>query len=197
MQFSALAQCTQTITDDDIVHAMKEIPGYLDITPSDFMEIYRIALKYAVERLKNTVTTDQIMVRKVITAKEDTPLIEVVKKISENDISGLVVVKNDQTVAGVISEKDFLKKMNSNNKISFMHVLMQCLGNQECIAADFINLKAAQIMSCPPVTVQTQIPIIQVAALMDQHNINRVPIVDENSKLVGIIARSDLIQTMR
>jgi len=196
MQFSALTQYTQKITDNDILHAMKKIPGYLDISPSDFMEIYRVALEYTLDRLKNAVKTDQIMIRKVITAGKETALVEVIKKMADNNISGLVVVKQDQTVAGVISEKDFLKKLDSNHRLSFMNVLLQCIESQGCIAADFKNLKAGQIMSCPPVTVQIQTPVMQVAAIMDQNNINRVPVVDEQSKLVGIITRSDLVQTM-
>lgn len=43
MKFSSLNECTMAITDEDIIQAMKQIPGYLDITPSDFMEIYLMA----------------------------------------------------------------------------------------------------------------------------------------------------------
>ncbi len=79
MKFSALNECKQSIIDEDIVGAMKKIPGYLDITPSDFMEIYRVAYDQALYRLKHAITADQIMTRQVITVSETTPLAEVVQ----------------------------------------------------------------------------------------------------------------------
>ena len=39
------------LTDKDIFDAMKSIPGYLDITPGDFREVYKHAFKFAVERI--------------------------------------------------------------------------------------------------------------------------------------------------
>ena len=46
------------ISDDDIFKAMKEIPGYLDITPGDFKDLYRFAYKQAIERLTRSVKVD-------------------------------------------------------------------------------------------------------------------------------------------
>ena len=196
MKFSSLNECTLAITDEDIVQAMKKIPGYLDITPSDFMEVYLVAFKHAMSRLKNAIKANQIMTQKVITVYEDTSLLEAVKKMAIHEISGLPVLKSDQTVSGVISEKDFLKRMNDDKAPSFMRVVLQCLENTGCIAANFKKLAAADIMSTPPITVQGETPILEVANTMDQLNINRVPVVDKNLKLVGIIARSDLVKTM-
>jgi CBS-domain-containing membrane protein len=39
------------LTEEDILEAMKEIPGYLDITPRDFKEIYSLAYRQALSRL--------------------------------------------------------------------------------------------------------------------------------------------------
>ncbi len=111
MKFSELNECRQTISDEDIVVAMKKIPGYLDITPSDFMEIYRVAYDHALHRLKHAITAEQIMTRQVITVAETAPLAELVRLLADHDISGMPVIGPDRTIAGVISEKDFLSKM--------------------------------------------------------------------------------------
>jgi len=196
MKFSSLNECTLPISDEDIVQAMKQIPGYLDITPSDFMEVYLVAFGQAMSRLKKAITADQIMTRTVITVTENASLMEVAKKMADNKISGLPVVKDDQTVTGVISEKDFLKRMNDDHAPSFMRVVLQCLETAGCIAANFKNLTAADIMSSPCITIQPHTPLMEIATLMDQKNINRVPVIDDRLKLVGIIARSDIVQTM-
>ncbi|MBT3176875.1 MAG: CBS domain-containing protein [Desulfobacula sp.] len=196
MKFSSLNECTMAITDDDIIQAMKHIPGYLDITPSDFMEVYRLAFSHAMSRLKNAIKAEQIMTRSVIAVSEDTPLTQVIKKMAENNISGLPVVKDGQTVSGIISEKDFLKRMNDDKTSSFMRVILQCIESKGCLAADFKTLVAADIMSSPCITTLPKTPVTEVAGIMDQENINRVPVIDDKLKLVGIIARSDIVQTM-
>jgi CBS domain-containing membrane protein len=94
MKFSALNECQQTISDEDIVAAMKKIPGYLDITPSDFMEIYRVAYEHALHRLKHAITAEQIMTRQVATVVETAPLAEVSGFWRIQKISGILVVKN-------------------------------------------------------------------------------------------------------
>ncbi len=196
MKFSRLNECFQTITDDDVLEAMKKIPGYLDITPSDFLQIYQIAFDHAVSRIKTAIKADQIMTRQVITVGPDAPLIEVAARMGKNKISGLPVVDNDQVVVGVISEKDFLKGMNDLKTPSFIGVLLQCLDSSGGVAASLKSLSAADIMSSPPVTVTVTASILDVANTMDRLNINRVPVVDENANLAGIIARSDLVQAM-
>ena len=196
MKFSLLNESTQAISNEDIIRAMKQIPGYLDITPSDFMEVYHVAFEHAMARLKNAIKTDQIMTRNVITVQEDASLMEVINKMADNEISGLPVLKNDQTVSGVISEKDFLKQMNDDKKPSFMRVVLHCIETTGCIAAGFNNLVASDIMSSPSVTTSPQTPVMEAASIMDQKNINRIPVIDDQLKLVGIIARSDIVQTM-
>ena len=44
------------IKEEDILEAMRAIPGYLDITPGDFKEVYRLAFAHALERLSRAVT---------------------------------------------------------------------------------------------------------------------------------------------
>jgi len=196
MKFSSLNECTLPISDEDIFQAMKQIPGYLDITPSDFREVYLVAFAQAMSRMKNAITADQIMTRDVITASENTSLMEVAKKMADNKISGLPVVRDDLSVAGVISDKDFLKRMNDDHTPSFMRVVLQCLETTGCLAAGFKDLVAADIMSAPCITIVPQTPLMEIANLMDQKNINRVPVIDDQSKLLGIIARSDIVQTI-
>ncbi len=196
MKLSSLNECGQSITEDDIYQAMKKIPGYLDITPSDCMELYQVAFEHALSKLRNAIKAEQIMTRNVMTVSEDDSLIEVVKVMAKNEISGLPVLRNDLSVSGVISEKDFLKKMNDDKKPSLMCVILQCIETTGCIATNFNDCVASDIMSSPPIITSPQTPVLEVANIMDQKNINRVPIIDDQLKLVGIIARSDIVQTM-
>jgi len=57
------------ISDDDIFKAMKDISGYLDITPGDFKEIYRFAYQHAVDRLTHSLTAREVMTTDVVFVK--------------------------------------------------------------------------------------------------------------------------------
>lgn len=197
MKFSQLDEYIQSLTNDDILHAMKEIAGYLDITPSDFMLVYRAAFEHSVNRLKTAIRAENVMTRKVVSVFKNATLSEIAEKLADHDISGLPVVEEDYTVVGVISEKDFLKRMNEgNDEVSFMRVILQCMENRGCAASALKSMNASDMMSSPPVTVLKETPVLEVANTMDQYNINRVPVVDDRNLLTGIIARSDLVQTM-
>lgn len=196
MNFSNINECFQSITDEDVLEAMKEIPGYLDITPSDFLSVYRIAFDHAVSRIRSAILAEHVMTHAVIFAKEEMPLIDVVTQMGENEISGLPVIDNDNVVTGVISEKDFLVRMNDKQAPSIMQVLLQCMNTSSCLAVPFKKFKARDIMSSPPTTVHLKTTLLDVAGTLDRFNINRVPVIDDNKKLVGIIARSDLVQAM-
>ena len=84
-------QCPD-ISDGDIYEAMKEIPGYLDITPADLKEIYRHAFRHARERINRPVKAAAIMTRIVHHVRVDTPLKEVAELMARRRISGVPVL---------------------------------------------------------------------------------------------------------
>jgi len=184
------------ISQEDVYEAMKGVEGYLDITPEDFRILYALAYKHAVSRLAHSVKAGDVMTRKVTSALRDTPLTEVARIMATRGISGLPVVDSENRVAGVISEKDFVFRIGGGEPLrSFMEVVAYALGNEGCLAMPAGRRKAEDIMTSPPVTVTERATLSDVASLMAEKNINRVPVTDHEGKLVGIVARADIIQT--
>jgi CBS domain-containing membrane protein len=196
MKNNTLNQCTIGFTDDDIVEAMRDITGYLDITPSDFKEVYQIASRHAMERLKKSIKAAHVMKTPVITVSEEDPLLYAAKQMAHNNISGLPVLDHEHRVSGILSEKDFLKKIMQDHNGSFMNLIVQCLEISGCLATDLKNLHVKDIMSSPPISVKESVSIMEVAMILESRKINRVPVLDEHSNLAGIIARSDIVQVL-
>ena len=191
----SISQCPSDISETDVLEAMKAINGFIDITPEDFKEIYRFAFQKAVERLNKSVIARDIMTPTVISVKKDTSLLSAAELMAAHNISGLPVVDASNFVVGVISEKDFLYEMGDLEKQSFMGVVVQCLKNKGCTAVSLRSQTVTDIMSTPPVTVFEDTTVLEIAAIFEKKNINRVPVVDRTSELKGIIARSDIIQS--
>lgn len=183
------------ISDDDIYDAMREIPGYLDITPGDFKEVYLKAYNHALQRLARTVSVAEVMTREVVSVKRDTPLREVAELMAESKVSGVPVVEPDGSVVGVISETDFLSLMGARQAVTFMDVIADCLRGGACLAAPMRAKRAEHVMSSPAITVNLHTPLMEVANLMSKHQINRVPVVDESGRLVGIASRADVVRS--
>lgn len=192
---NAIDSCPMDISDEDIIEAMKEISGYLDITPGDFKDMYRLAYQHAVERLVSSMKAGDIMNREVIYVKPDTGLKETAEKMAAGGISGVPVIDDDRRVVGVISEKDFLYQMGTENTGSFMGVIALCIERNGCSAISMRNQRAEDIMSSPAITVDETTPVSEVAGLFTDNSINRAPVIDADGKLLGIITRTDIIQS--
>ena len=116
-------------------------------------------------KAKTVMTTD------VISVSGQTQIYEAIKTLVKNNITGLPVVNDDMTLAGILSEKDVLNLLyNTENKI----------GNVE----DF--------MSKDPVCFSADDSLIDITDCLIKNNFRRVPIIAEG-KLVGIVSRKDII----
>lgn len=186
--------CQAILTDGDIYEAMKEIPGYLDVTVGDFREIYQVAFRKALERMYEDIPVERIMTREVVTVRLDATASEVAHRMAEKSVSGVPVIDPDGRVAGVISEKDFLALMGAGKYHNFMEVVSQCLTSRGCVAAPMKTKTAAELMSAPAITVGLETLTSRVPELFHGNRINRVPVVDSQRRLVGIVTRFDLLR---
>ena len=191
---TAFGSCPVNMSDEDILDAMKSIPGYLDITPGDFNEIFGYAYRHAVERIAQSLLAKDVMTEKVIFVTATTSLKETAAKMAAHGISGIPVIDDRGTVVGIISEKDFLFHMGEKRTTSIMNVIAQCLTSNGCVAISMRTGYAKDIMTSPAHTVFEDTPIFEIASIFAEKNINRVPVLDQNSHLVGIVARADIFQ---
>jgi CBS-domain-containing membrane protein len=192
---TVFGSCAVNMSDEDILGAMKSIPGYLDITPGDFKEIFGYAYRHAVERIAQSLLAKDVMTAKVISVTPATSLKETASAMAIHGISGIPVIDDREGVVGVISEKDFLFHMVEKKTRSIMDVIAQCLSTKGCIALPMRTGHAKDIMTSPVHTVLESTPIFEIASIFAEKNINRVPVVDKDGHLVGIVARADIFRT--
>ena len=183
------------ISDEDIFAAMSQIPGYLDITPGDFKEVYLKAYQHALQRLSRSVRVEEVMTVEVASVLKSTSIKEVAELMARRRVSGVPVLDDGGSVVGVISERDFLRTMAGEQSQTFMDVIADCLGGGKCLAAPMRIQCAEDIMSAPPVTVTPDTSLMEVANIMARQKINRVPVVDAAGQLVGIASRADVVRS--
>lgn len=186
--------CEIFMRDEDVVEAMREIPGYLDITASDFQELYKHACRHAVKRMMKAVKARDIMTKEVVCVKPDLPAPEVARTMASKGVSGVPVVDAKGEVLGVISEKDFFRLMGAFEFPNFMAVVARCLTEKGCVAFPLKEKRARHIMSSPAITVGEETPAVEIARIFTQKRINRVAVLDKEGRIAGIVSRADILK---
>ena len=184
------------ISDDDILTAMKQIDGYLDISFGDFKELYHIACSHALKRLMQSVKAGDIMTKKVVYVYKQTSSKEIAEVMAKNSVSGVPVIDDGEQVVGIISENDFLSRMGKKEIKSFMNIIALCLEDKGCLAMPMRNQNAEDIMTSPVITANEETPVSDIVNLFAQKNINRVPILSQDKKLIGIVSRANVLKTV-
>ncbi|MGW6545193.1 CBS domain-containing protein [Streptomyces massasporeus] len=136
-----------------------------------------------------------LMTRDVVTAQRGTPFKELVQLLGEHRISGLPVVDEDDNVIGVISETDLMlrqaKEPGEETWISRLRRLRHSVRETDTKSRAHTS---DGLMSAPAVTVRADATVPEAARLMAEHRIERLPVVDEENRLVGIVTRRDLLK---
>lgn len=183
------------ITEEDLREAMREIKTYLDITEEDLKRVYTLAIRHAKDRLIRKISVREIMTEKVVTVKGDTEIKEAARLLSENRISGLPVIDNNGRVIGLVTEADILASAGIKREHRFMHILKHLFG--EPVPSGRKGEYVKDIMTSPAITTSADAEIREVAKILDEKRIKRLPVVDKEGRLIGIISRADIIKAIR
>jgi CBS-domain-containing membrane protein len=130
-----------------------------------------------------------VMTTTMVTVDRITPYKEVARVMAEHRISGLPVLKMGREVVGVVTQADLLReqvraarRLRSSARRSWRP------GGSRHPA-----LTAGELMTSPAVTIGPDATVSAAARLMTEHQVGRLPVTDEDGKLVGIVSRRDLI----
>lgn len=132
-------------------------------------------------RIKDTKIGD-MMTRDLITVSKETTIEELQRLFDEHDFNAFPVTEGDKLV-GIVTKLDFMKAFSMGSKFS---------------RSDFWKLQAekvSDVMRKAVVTVSPNDPVRQAIEYMIEFRLRSLPVV-ENSHLVGIVSRKDLIRCL-
>ncbi len=137
---------------------------------------------------------DALMTRSVVTVASDAPLRDVASSLAEHHISGLPVLDSAGALSGVVTECDVLvKEMEPTERRG--GVIGWFLDSDDGWRENKLDARTAgEAMTAPAITVEPSCSVTRAATLMVERGINRLPVVDEAGKLVGIVTRADLVR---
>ncbi|MEQ4305299.1 CBS domain-containing protein [Plantactinospora sp. B6F1] len=136
-------------------------------------------------RVRDVMTTD------VITVHDDAPVTQIAAVLTERQISAVPVVDRFDTVTGVVSWTDL------RDTVETAEVGTETGGRWW--AARLSRLRwpkraAVDVMTAPPVTVAPPASLAAAGRLMHRREVGRLLVVDDRSRLLGVVTRSDLLK---
>jgi CBS-domain-containing membrane protein len=136
-----------------------------------------------------TRTVRDVMTFEVLTAQETDSVKEVARWLAAGSVSALPVVDRDRRVIGVVSEADLLRRTGTEKR-----GIMGVLGTWGSGREKRSGRVAAEVMTSPAITVRPEASVRQAARIMVERGVKRLPVVDEERRLLGIVSRADLVR---
>ena len=142
------------------------------------------------------VKVSEVMRRDVATVHPESPITQVVELLLDKDYTAVPVVDNDGKVVGVVSDNDLLLRGGMKVTISLKRAtdLEYVRGIHESLESP--NRTVSEVMTTGVVAVSPDMILGRAARLMVEKHLKRLPVVDGNGKLVGILGRLDVLNTI-
>jgi len=179
------------LSDEDILDAMAQIPGYLDITTSDFRAIYHLAHAHALERLFRNLRADSLMRTDIEPLQPDTPLDEAAGTMAGQRLKSLPVVDDEGCVVGMLTESDFLRRLQAD---TFLELLLRLLADQGAFSHRCHQTPVSAAMTTSPETVLDDAGFREIFRAFHAHEGRSMPVVDQDGRLRGLLLRKDCIK---
>lgn len=141
--------------------------------------------------VENNLVSD-VMTRDVVSVGEDTPFKDIVATLAEHRVSAVPVVDAANKVLGVVSESDLLAKVVTGGQPR-AHIR----GGRSTRVQTRRKSQAEtarELMRSPAVTTRPEVSVVTAARAAAMAHVRRLPVIDHDGTLVGIVTRSDLLR---
>jgi len=146
-------------------------------------------------------TVGDVMSQDVLMATPEMPLKEAIKVLAERHISGLPVVDKTDKLVGIISETDLMWQETGVTPPPYIMVLDSVIflenpARYEKEIHKALGATVGEVMTHNPITIKSTESLSAAARLMHDKDVHRLPVIDSDGKVVGILTRGDVIRAM-
>jgi CBS domain-containing protein len=148
-------------------------------------------------------TVADIMERDPIAVGRDDDVESVIRVLREHELPGVPVVDGSRNLVGIITENDLILRdeqadLHLPHHLNIMGgvIYLESMKHfEERIKKAFAS-KAEDMMTPDPITVTPDAPVEEAARLIAKHKHNRLPVVDDDGRLVGVVTRLDVLDAI-
>ncbi len=143
-----------------------------------------------------------VMTREVASVNGSTPFRDIAEVLVAHEVSAVPVVDGEGHVIGVVSEADLLRKEEFREQYYREGYRPPLLARLRDLAArpgagaeeKALGETAAELMTAPAITIRPYTSVVSAARVMAERGIKRLPVVDDEGRLEGVVSRHDLVK---
>ncbi len=130
-----------------------------------------------------------LMTTEVVTVTPGMSLKEAARTMTDLGVSGLPVLDDQGRIVGIITEADFLAREAGRAEPRRRRLLDALFNEPQVAEAENVE----QAMTLDPVVIYPEASLTEAARVMVNHGVKRLPVVDAEGKLRGVISRADVV----
>ena len=142
------------------------------------------------------VKVGDVMLADVPTVRADAPLNKVVDLLVSAAERRVVVVDAQRHALGIITDGDLLKRAGAGERAGVLQALGGRLSGGRGATIDLARRTAAEVMTGHPITVTPETLLLDALRLLLQNKIKRLPVVDSDGQVVGLVGRGEILQAL-
>jgi len=177
-----------------LLPALRRMTGKGVITVQEVTMAYRTSGSPQGNILERPVA--EIMQRNVVSVKPDTRLSEAVSLLLRRGLRSLPVTDVDGRVIGIVTDGDLLRNTSLPIRLGLQPILTREQIQTDIRALQSQGRTVGEIMTMPVVTVHSTDTVRTAGAVMVEHDLKRLPVVNRAGHLAGIVSRVDILREM-
>jgi len=180
---------------EKIAHAIEVISPLIGegLITVDDVQVIKYTHRY-LNPLPADKTTGEVMTREVVSLTTDMSVAEAWQTMLQTLLKALPVVDHEGKVVGMLTDEDLLERAGVAQRLAVAERLDPDFLNEEIEKLRQTSLTVENVMTRPAITVHPGDSIAYAAARMARHKLKRLPVVDEQGHLLGILARVDILR---
>lgn len=178
------------LSDEDVLDAMRHIPGYLDITVEDFRILYRLARNHALTRTFAHVRAGQLMRSGIVPVRPGDRLDQAARTMANQCLKSIPVIDDQGCVMGMLTESDYLRRLGAEGFLELMlRLIRDPVGLRQCCHEMPVNTA----MTAPATTVPEVADFSGIVAAFRRCHGRSLPVVDRGGQLKGLLMRKAFV----
>lgn len=180
---------------EDLTAALRQFDEVLDISPDKLQDLLQQTELIAYQRKVEEIQCQHIMRPVAATLEYGDSLEDAWRLLLQQPEPAIPVVNKAMLVIGLLSQADFIRHAQPESFSQVAPKFRRLIRRSETTHSSKPEA-VGQIMSSAPITIQAQAHIMHLVPLMTTHQLQVIPVINSDNRLVGILSQTDVIRAL-
>lgn len=183
-------------TPDRIARLLPRVRGLVEAGMITIEDVDVVQYQYRELSLLPPDRVGDVMTTEVSAVRSDTSIADVVQRLLDRDYRAMPVVNGEGRLIGIITDRDLVERGGLSTRLDLLAALGRDALDAELSRSEVRQKTAGEVASKSPTTVTADDALEHALHLMVERGMKRLPVIDEEKHLIGMLSRVDVLRTM-